>query len=174
MLRGSVFSEVQLCVARWDWAIRKGPRDAGRVKGMRNGSFGMRRKLSEPRGHSTLLLPHIVPLDPSARRALHARQRATSKANGTTDAAGSPVERLSSCCAPFITARQACVPGGRGLGPASRRGGSRGVYVVFVNHAPDALLLGESSQVALHEALLEEVFRDLLLAVHLRDRVLLV
>ena len=52
--------------------------------------------------------------------------------------------------------------------------GKRGVYVVFVNHAPDTLPLGESSQVALHETLLEEVCRHLLLAVHLRDWVLLV
>lgn len=47
-------------------------------------------------------------------------------------------------------------------------------YVVLVNHTPDALFLRESSQVALHEALLEEVGRNLCLFVHERHRVLLV
>lgn len=47
-------------------------------------------------------------------------------------------------------------------------------YVVLVDHTPDALLLGESSQVTLHEALLEEVSRHLLLPVNNGHRVLLV
>lgn len=46
-----------------------------------------------------------------------------------------------------------------------------GAHVVFVDHAPDALLLGESPQVPLHVALLEEVSRDGLLLVDRRDRV---
>ena len=50
----------------------------------------------------------------------------------------------------------------------------KGSYVVLVDHAPDALLLGESSQVALHEALLEEVSRHLVLLVDNGDGILLV